>query len=82
MTASIVAAALATALNTCNSTGHLQRPTYMSKETSMYVKRDLYIYVVTHSIQLSQERVTRDLSKETSMYVKRDLYIYVVTHSI
>jgi len=27
---------------TCNSTGHLQRPICMSKETYIHVKRDLY----------------------------------------
>jgi len=52
MTASIVGAALATALGTCRDLHICQkRPTYMSKEKSMYVKRDLYIYAQDNNTQ-------------------------------
>jgi hypothetical protein len=43
----------------------------ISKETYMYIKRDLYVY---------QKRPIC-ISKETYMYIKRDLYVYQKSHS-
>ena len=57
---------------------HEKRPTFMSQETYIYIKKETYIHMKRHLYK--HEKRPTFMSQETYIYIKKETYIHMKRH--